>query len=174
MAGPLPDLRKPSTTGPEENRKGDYSAFVKLGRAKDGMLYVWADIQRRPMPRIVADGMEHARTFRPLDGFGVEANAFQRLMAIEFQRVSRLAGIMLPLHTVTNTTPKQVRIRRLTPQLARRNVRFVEGPGTRLLVQQLREFPLGRHDDGPDAMTGALTLAVELYNKRHDPKVRKR
>ena len=28
-----------------------------------------------------------------------------------------------------------------------------------LLLQQLRQFPLGAHDDGPDALEGARTLA---------------
>jgi predicted phage terminase large subunit-like protein len=158
------ETRKPLRTGPSENQKSDYSAFVQLGRTGDGTLYVRGDLDRRPMPKIVADGLELARRFQPLDAFGVESNSFQRLMAEEFARVSRERGFMLPLHTVTNSTNKQVRIRRLTPHLSRGHVRFVESPGTRLLVQQLREFPLGRFDDGPDAMEGALQVAVKIWN----------
>jgi predicted phage terminase large subunit-like protein len=147
-------------------RKGDYSAFVLMGRGHAGTLYVEADLQRRPMTQCVADGIAIARRFAPLDRFGVETNAFQLLMADEFARQSKAVGIMLPVWPVVNSTPKDVRIRRLTPYLSRSNVRFVDTPGTRLLVAQLREWPLGTHDDGPDAMEGALRCAIELYNGR--------
>jgi hypothetical protein len=32
-------------------------------------------------------------------------------------------------------------------------------------VQQLRDFPNGDHDDGPDALEMARRLAIELSNK---------
>jgi hypothetical protein len=35
-------------------------------------------------------------------------------------------------------------------------------PGTRLLVEQLKEFPAGEHDDGPDALEMAIRLAAEM------------
>ena len=37
-------------------RRGDYSALVLLGVDRQGMLYVEADLARRPTPQIVADG----------------------------------------------------------------------------------------------------------------------
>lgn len=144
--------------------KGDYSAYVQLGRDPTGILYVSADLARRPTTQIVSDGIRLARGFTPLDAFGVETNAFQRLLADDLLRQSREQGIALPIYHVTNTTNKQDRIRRLTPYLSRGIVRFVEGPGTRLLVQQLREFPMGGHDDGPDGLEGALHVATEVVN----------
>ena len=33
---------------------------------------------------------------------------------------------------------------------------------TKLLVDQLRDFPLGSHDDGPDALEMAMRLAEQL------------
>ncbi len=39
-----------------------------------------------------------------------------------------------------------------------------DSPGTRLLVDQLREFPSGDHDDGPDALEMALRLAAEMLS----------
>ena len=38
--------------------------------------------------------------------------------------------------------------------------------GTRLLVEQLQEFPIGDHDDGPDALEMALRLAADLLYGR--------
>lgn len=37
-----------------------------------------------------------------------------------------------------------------------------DSPGTRLLVDQLRQFPVGNHDDGPDALEMAIRLAAEM------------
>ena len=66
---------------------------------------------------------------------------------------------------IHNHVNKQVRIRRLGPYLAQRRLRFLQGsPGTQLLVDQLRDFPLGTHDDGPDALEMALRLAEEHHS----------
>jgi hypothetical protein len=34
------------------------------------------------------------------------------------------------------------------------------------LVQQLRDFPVGAHEDGPDALEMALRVMIELWNGR--------
>jgi predicted phage terminase large subunit-like protein len=166
---PAADGKKHGVTpkDPTAKPKTDYPCHVMLGRDQAGTLYVKADMERRPMTGTVAVGLQLAREFQPLDAFGVEANGFQKLMADELARQSKAAGIMLPLHTVTNVTNKLVRIRRLTPYLSRGNIRFVDSPGTRLLVEQLRTFPLGDHDDGPDAAESAIRLAINIVNGRH-------
>jgi hypothetical protein len=52
--------------------------------------------------------------------------------------------------------------------LAQRQLRFkARSRGTLLLVQQLKDFPVGDFDDGPDALEGAIRLAVELWNGRN-------
>jgi len=144
-------------------RRGDYSAVVLLGVDAAGMLYVEADLARRPTPQIVAAAADWHGQFRP-DAFGVETNQFQELLlsefAAEFQRRGVLAATPWPLD---NRVDKQIRIRRLGPYLAMRRLRFRDrSPGTRLLVEQLREFPQGDHDDGPDALEMAIRLAAEL------------
>ncbi len=146
-------------------RRGDYSAFVMLGLSGQGILYLEADMARRPTPQIVADGVERYRTFRP-DAFGVEANQFQELFAAEFEAEFRKQGILAARPwLLDNRTNKQVRIRRLGPYLASRRLRFKTGsPSTRLLVDQLKEFPIGDHDDGPDAAEMAIRLAAELLD----------
>lgn len=144
-------------------RRGDYSAFVLLGMDPDGYLYAEADLARRATPQMVADGVAHWRRFRP-DAFGVESNQFQNLLAGELE--AELARQGLPAArpwTVDNRVNKLVRIRRLGPYLAAHRLRFRNGsPSTRLLVEQLKEFPTGDHDDGPDALEMAIRLAGEL------------
>ncbi|MGD0899223.1 MAG: hypothetical protein ABR915_15410 [Thermoguttaceae bacterium] len=151
-----------------DSHRGDYSALVMLGADRQGTVYVEANLARRPTPQIVADGVELYRRFRP-DVFGVEANQFQDLLAAQFETEFRNQGLLgarpWPLENRTN---KQVRIRRLGPYLATHRLRFkARSPGTALLVEQLRQFPIGDHDDGPDALEMALRLAAELLAGRN-------
>jgi predicted phage terminase large subunit-like protein len=144
-------------------RRGDYSAFVMLGVAHNGMIYLEAELARRPTPQIVDDGVELCRRFRP-DAFGIEVNQFQELLGADFATEFVRQGMVgITPCSIENRTSKAVRIRRLGPLLAARRLRFkTNSPGTRMLVDQLKDFPIGGHDDGPDAAEMALRLA-EAY-----------
>jgi len=147
-------------------RRSDYSAYVLLGVDAQGLLYVEAAMARRPTPEIVADGVELFRRFRP-DAFGIEANQFQELLGGQFEAEFQRQGLLgVRPWLLDNRVNKQVRIRRLGPYLSGRRLRFLCGsPSTRLLVEQLKEFPVGDHDDGPDALEMALRLAAELFGR---------
>jgi len=145
-------------------RQGDYSALVVLGVDRQGVLYVEADLARRPTPQMVADGAALCQR-HAVDAFGVEANQYQELLAGEIEAEFRRRGwrpiVPCAIHNYVN---KQLRIRRLGPYLSQRRLRFLaSSPSTRLLVDQLQDFPLGAHDDGPDALEMALRLAEELH-----------
>lgn len=144
-------------------RHGDYSAFVLLGIDEHGCIYLEADLARRPTPQIVADGVALFRRFRP-DAFAIEANQFQDLFAAAFVAEFRNQGLFdVQPWALHNHVNKRVRIRRLGPYLATRRLRLrANSPSTQLLVEQLRDFPLADHDDGPDAAEMALRLATEL------------
>jgi predicted phage terminase large subunit-like protein len=147
----------------KDSRRGDYSAYVVLGIGKQGVMYVEADLARRATPQMVSDGVELVRQFRP-DAFGVEANQFQELLGEHF--VAEFRKQQMPhVHPwmIDNDVNKQVRIRRLGPLLSSRRLRFkANSPGTKLLVEQLKEFPIGDHDDGPDSLEMAIRLAAEM------------
>ncbi|MCL2119919.1 MAG: hypothetical protein FWH27_15990 [Planctomycetaceae bacterium] len=118
----------------------------------DGTLYVDADLARRPVPEIVDACVDHYKMFRP-DVFGIETNQFQELLCDHFARAFAQAGLphVVP-YPIDNRTGKLVRIRRLGKLLAGKKLRFCNGsPSTRQLVEQLKTFPVGDHDDGPDA-----------------------
>jgi predicted phage terminase large subunit-like protein len=149
--------------------RGDYSAYVMLGIDRNGVIFVEADMARRPTPQLVADGVAFCGRFRP-NAFGVEANQFQELLCGEFASEFARQGIS---HTIPaaihNTANKLVRIRRLAPYLSQRRLRFLaNSPSTRLLVDQLRDFPNAAHDDGPDALEMALRLAEDVWHGRHN------
>jgi predicted phage terminase large subunit-like protein len=153
----------------KDARRGDYSAYVMLGIDRKGVIYIEADMARRPTPQLVADGVAICGRFRP-NAFGVEANQFQELLCGEFASEFAQQGIS---HTIPaaihNTANKLVRIRRLGPYLSLRRLRFLaNSPSTRMLVDQLRDFPNGAHDDGPDALEMALRLAEDVWHGPSD------
>ncbi len=145
-----------------ESETSDYSAFVLLGLGEDALMYVDADLARRDTTQIVCDGLEISDRFRP-DGFVVETNQYQDLLKDEFARRSRERGLMLPLYGLVNTQNKRVRIRTLTPYFRDLQFRFKSASeGAALLVDQLREFPTARHDDGPEALEMAVRLMKHI------------
>lgn len=99
-------------------------------------------------------------TFKP-DSASVEINQYNQLLADE---LSKHTPPHIPIVPVENLVSKAVRIRRLGPFLSQKKIRFRRTQQTRMLVEQLREFPNGTHDDGPDALEMALRLLIDEYN----------
>lgn len=163
----------------KNQKKGDYSAIVFVGLV-DGRLHVDASISRRPPDQIVTDGILAFKQFKP-DVFGIEDAMFQDLFKPIFDQRCKDVGIpplpivMLDHRTKTRTdrgkskgkqVPKELRIGRLGPYLANDKLRFARSSGCRLLIDQLKEFPLGDYDDGPDALEMAIRLLNELTRER--------
>jgi predicted phage terminase large subunit-like protein len=156
------------------DKTGDYSAWVML--AVDDQLCLWADAdldnsrsvdppEHAPdCPSIIGDGLKMIIKWRP-QAIVVETNGFQELVAHNLARAMRQAGLLrVPIYAVNNTEPKQSRIRTLGPYLAQRRLRIRKSRGGELLQAQLRDFPVGEHDDGPDALKLAEVLADYLLN----------
>ena len=144
--------------------RSDFSAIVKLGRDKQGIMYIEADVKRRPIADIVSAGVEHCKEFHP-EGFAIETNQFQELLVTEFVREGQARQMHLPIYQIDNSVKKEVRIRRIGPYLAQHQMRFkANSPGTSILVRQMRDFPAGLHDDGPDSLEMALRLGIEIWN----------
>lgn len=142
----------------------DYQAHVLLGLSRFGTLYVDCELRREP--NWVERAADLASGFRPAV-LVAEANNTMGLLVPELQRVMRerqVQGRGFDLRWVEriHTAPKLVRIRALTPYLTRGNIRFRNTPGARLLVDQLRDVPHGDHDDGPDALSSAITQLQEM------------
>lgn len=150
-----------------QDRMGDYSAIVCLGVCR-GLLWVQADLDRRPPAKIVEDTIRWCHRFRP-HAVGIESNQFQQLLVHEFERQSQgRFGLAWPTFKIDNRVPKLVRIRRLGQYITRRELRVLADHSGLELVGQLQDFPHGRHDDGPDALEMAVRLALELSGGHYD------
>ena len=146
------------------DKQGDYSAIVFLG-VKDRLLYIDAMLERIPLDQIVRKTIVFCDEKRP-DMVGIEAEQFQELLVHEFRRQcgERLAVRWTLYEMMTGGMPKIARIRRLSQYVINRELRFkADSPGCRLLVDQLMDFPLADHDDGPDALEMCTRLPVEVF-----------
>jgi predicted phage terminase large subunit-like protein len=141
---------------------GDYSAWVLLEADAGGMFYVDAELAREPVDKCLSRGVRLALLHRP-HAIGIEATAFQAVLAAEWRRQATVAGVHLPPQLIHNADNKLLRIRRLGPALPQHRLRFNAGSwGAREVVNQLRDFPIGDHDDGPDGLEMAFRLLGEL------------
>jgi len=149
----------------ETGAGADYKAVVTVGWDQQEMVFYVMDafIQKITLEQTLrAIFNRHQRySYRLL---GVEDNLFQRLLLKEFDRLGQERGLLLPLKGVTHRIAKETRVASLSPLLERGKIRFIRGHSDQeLLVEQMLYFPSRTmHDDGPDALEGAICLAQGL------------
>lgn len=158
-------------------KTGDYQALVKYARDANGVEYVEADMGRRPMTaatsadgKRITEGMienlvDEVVKFQP-HGLALEVNQFQVLLVIPLLAELKRRGVEVPIFEINNMDFKVMRIRRLGPPLSQRKMRFkAKSPGTKILVEQMKQFPVGTFDDGPDSLEQARRLGIKLHNE---------
>lgn len=145
--------------------KSDYSAFVLLAVTHDGQVYVDADIERRDVRKIAEKACALCDAFNP-DGLIVETNQFQELLRCNIEELTKRRDRPLPIYGQTHHEDKRTRIRRtLTPFLSRGELHFkADSRGAKLLVSQLKDFPIGAYDDGPDALEMGISLLARILH----------
>ncbi len=149
----------------ETGAASDYKAFVTVGWDRHDMVFYVMDafIQKASLDQTLRSICNRHREYgcRVL---GVEDNLFQRLLLKEFERLGLELGQALPLKGVTHRVAKETRVASLSPLLERGKVRFIRGHSDQeRLIEQLLYFPSRTmHDDGPDALEGAIALAQEF------------
>ena len=144
----------------------DFSAILTLAREEaTGLIYVLdADLARRHPDAIIRDVLEKARWLRQMYGghytaFGAETNQFQWFLKERLAAESAAQGVYLPITEVRAAADKVLRIQSLQPDI--RNGYLLFSRDQTELLRQLEQFPLGRHDDGPDALEGAVRLCKQ-------------
>jgi predicted phage terminase large subunit-like protein len=152
---------------------GDYSAIVSMALDNTGLIYVDANMARRPPAQIIADCIGIVREFDP-HAIGVETNGFQEMLVHQLFEQAAKDNVALPpiekiVHASTSKKASRV-IASLDPYLApnRREFRFRRSRGGALLLSQLREFPKGDYDDGPDAMEMCLMVLKKLFHGEYE------
>ncbi len=135
--------------------KGDYTAGVKIGKGADGLFWIldvvrgqWTpDERNRVMLQTAALDSNKTRIRLAQDpgAAGVDqVQALTRMLAGYSVRSERVSG------------SKEVRADAFAAQVNAGNVRMVHGDWNKALLEEMRTFPLGKHDDQIDAMADAF------------------
>ena len=142
-------------------KKGDFSAIVTAGYAK-GTIWIDASVERRPVPQMMQDLVQWNHERRPRVT-GIESVAFQELLAADYmQAQSEMGEYRDEPVLIDNTVNKELRIGRLGLWLRLHRIKIRRNKSGELLLEQLKAFPNGKHDDGPDAMEMAIRLLMSL------------
>ncbi|MHB9072453.1 MAG: phage terminase large subunit [Desulfobaccales bacterium] len=149
----------------ETGATSDYKAFITVGWCRREMVFYVMDavIQKTTLEQVMRTIYNRHQQYG-YQVVGVEDNLFQRLLLKEFDRLGVERSQLLPLKGVTHRIAKETRVAGLSPLLERGKIRFIRGHSDQeLLVEQLLFFPSRTlHDDGPDALEGAVTLTQKV------------
>ena len=157
---------------PHEGTAGDDAALTVCGTDHELNLYILEIVAGRLQPSEQIDHLFRLHQKWSLNAFGVETNAFQKVMrrdielryqqerlknpSFKFFHIEEFVGVSLP--------NKELRIRGLQPYHERGALRF---PGTSVetlkghfydLAMQLIQFPKASHDDLADSLAGHVRL----------------
>ena len=107
---------------------------------------------------------------------GIEANSLGKAKSdtelSNFEHVLRerqsFAGLTVPYKLIWHNAPKLARIESIEPYISSGQLQFLDSWNQDYpeLIEQLIQFPLASHDDGPDALAGAVALINEYSKAR--------
>ncbi len=141
-----------------KGKRSDYSAIVILAQDKrDKINYVIAaDIARRTPDQTIKKIIEYCRIYT-IAKFAFEKNQFQEIMLDNLTKQAQTAGVRFNSRPINSKTNKQARIEGLEALVTQGLIVFSRR--YQILLEQLRQFPHGKHDDGPDALEMAIQAA---------------
>ncbi len=144
--------------------RGDYSAIIVLYQERHTRInyVIAADLARRSPDDTIERILHYAKQYRFHD-FGVETNQFQEMMVSNLERRARNENIRISIYDIKSRSNKRSRIANLEPEVCQGNIRFCRRH--QLLLDQLKQFPLAKHDDGPDALEMAMEIANQPRNR---------
>ncbi|HNX82257.1 MAG TPA: phage terminase large subunit [Candidatus Omnitrophota bacterium] len=141
--------------------KGDYSSIVIVARKKGVYYIIEADTSRRRSERLQEDIFAYCERYK-FRKFGIESNAFQEVFVEKLQRDAVARGIRTEFVPIHNSCDKLSRIQTLYPWIKNGSILF--NKQQRLLLDECRSFPGGKHDDALDALEMAIRLASRSCN----------
>ncbi len=133
----------------KKSKRHDPSAIIG-GKYTNGRIYLTiADIEKRVPDRIIEDVLVYHERER-FRAFGVESIQFQEFFATSLANEAHERNLTLNVVELHPHTDKLLRIQTLQPWI--KNGWIVFRRNMRALIDQLVHYPMGDHDDGPDAL----------------------
>lgn len=146
-------------------KHGDYSAIITLARnKKTNIIYVLdADIKRRSLEELY-EAIINCCEDRRYNKFVIESNGFQEALVDEIISRCEERGISVLIEGIKNTSDKKGRIELLQSPIEKGRIKFSRKHVE--LLKQLKYFPKGSHDDGPDALEMAVRICKSEVGQR--------
>lgn len=133
----------------KKSKRHDPSAIMG-GKYKDGRIYLTiADIEKRHPDKIITDILAYHERER-FQQFGVETIQFQEYFKDSLVKEAHKKGLTLNVVEIKPNVDKLLRIQTLQPWIKNGWILFRRN--MRELLTQLMHYPMGDHDDGPDAL----------------------
>ena len=151
-----------------KGQEHDFKAIIDLGiqTAPFKMIVMFAWIRKESKWKAINEHFKISKKCRSVAD-GVESVGFQATLREDYEKLEQALNQYMPLKMINNRIPKETRIGRLSSMVERGIIEFCiqdSGDITELL-EQLVDFPDGEHDDGPDALTGAVEIAETYVTK---------
>lgn len=147
-----------------KSKKSDTSSIINLALdMHTGYMYVAdASVEKRKPDVIIDDVIEMSRRLKRdynkgFFKFGVETVQFQYFFKEVMAQKSAAAGEYIPIEEINSIANKMLRIESLQPVIKNKYLKF--NREHKALLNQLKEFPMGRDDDGPDGLQMAVAVA---------------
>jgi len=133
----------------KKSKRHDPAALL-AGRFKHGILWVEvADIDKRHPSQLIEDVLGYHERLA-FQGFGVETVQFQEFFKDTLEQEAHTRHQTLNVVEIKSHSDKYLRIQTLQPWIKNGWIRIKRHHGR--LLQQLIQYPMGDHDDGPDAL----------------------
>jgi predicted phage terminase large subunit-like protein len=137
--------------------RSDHSAIIVLAKHKGKLYCLDADIKQRPQDELVEAIINFCKIRRPMNKFVIEANLFPELLLKTVQEHAYKENVVAPFKEIRNIKNKELRIFGMETYITTGTILFSRKHS--VLLDQLKYFPRGDHDDGPDALEMALREA---------------
>jgi len=144
----------------KQNKYSDFSAIITVVKdAKKGIIYVLdAEISRKKPDEAISYILAMNKMYK-YEKFGVEANNFQELIASNLNERSQAEGSYINIKEIKNSSDKAARIESLQPMVKNKSIMFCKK--LKILLDQMKYYKRGCHDDGLDALEMAVRLCKE-------------
>ena len=161
-------------TKPKSGKKGDFTSIVSGYLDSKNRLFVHSDWTKRAAPSHYFNAMFDLNDQYKYVKFGVETNLYRNLMLPnieaarkERERALKASGradwaIQMALYDIEAIENKIKRIFTLEPKVTNGYILFNRSLSPEF-KSQMESFPLGEHDDGPDALEMLWGMANNRY-----------
>lgn len=145
-------------------KTGDPASISVVGRAANGTLYVLDSYSGyHTSDELIEMILAYHQKYK-FKRFAIETNQAQIVIGQQLVERARQRSIQIPVEYLTNTANKIARIQRLQPLLKCGTIQICRNHQT--LIDQMRYFPKGRHDDALDSLEMAIRVAEKSREAR--------